>query len=218
MTGASTSRLPLPDTLAALPVLAILRGLEPRSVLSIAHALVEAGVRTLEVTLNSPRALESIQRLRGELGCECTVGAGTVRDAIGARSAIDAGAQLLVTPHVAHDVVGIGGEYGVPALVGAFTPSEVLAAWSSGAAAVKVFPAARLGSRYLADLLGPFDDVSLVSVGGIGIVDVVEHLEAGAVAVGLGSSLVGRDPEQTRQNVTRLSTELALWRNRQVNA
>jgi 2-dehydro-3-deoxyphosphogluconate aldolase/(4S)-4-hydroxy-2-oxoglutarate aldolase len=115
-----------------------------------------------------------------------------VLDAGQARDALAAGAAFLVTPAACPDVVEEAVRRNVPALPGAFTPGEILAAWRAGASAVKIFPAATGGPGHIRDLRGPFPDISLVPTGGIGVADAAVYLAAGAVAVGLGSALTGR--------------------------
>jgi 2-dehydro-3-deoxyphosphogluconate aldolase/(4S)-4-hydroxy-2-oxoglutarate aldolase len=94
-----------------------------------------------------------------------------------------------VAPSVVPDVVALANSEGIPCLPGALTPSEIVAAWSSGAAAVKLFPASLGGVRYLRDVRAPLPDIALIPTGGVGIDDVAAYLRAGAVAVGLGSPL-----------------------------
>jgi 2-dehydro-3-deoxyphosphogluconate aldolase / (4S)-4-hydroxy-2-oxoglutarate aldolase len=189
---ADPDRLPLPAALLDSRLVAVLRGDDPKRVVEAAAALYDAGVTCLEVTFTTPRAAEAIAELRALLPAAGALGAGTVLDAAQAREAIAAGATFLVSPAPCPDVVAEGVGRGVPVLPGAFTPGEVLAAWRSGASAVKVFPAASGGPRHVRDLRAPFPDIALIPTGGIGLDDAVDYLAAGAVAVGLGSSLTGR--------------------------
>jgi 2-dehydro-3-deoxyphosphogluconate aldolase/(4S)-4-hydroxy-2-oxoglutarate aldolase len=114
-----------------------------------------------------------------------------VTTADAAEQAITAGAQFLVTPALLPEVHAVADDRGVPVLAGAYTPTEVLAAWRAGAAAVKVFPAVSGGTAHIAALRGPFPDIPLVPVGGIALATVPDYLGAGALAVGLGAPLVG---------------------------
>jgi 2-dehydro-3-deoxyphosphogluconate aldolase/(4S)-4-hydroxy-2-oxoglutarate aldolase len=187
-----TDRLPLPSALLDSRVVAVLRGDDPDRVVEAGIALHDAGITCLEVTFTTPRATDAIAQLRALLPPTAALGAGTVLDAAQARDAIAAGATFLISPAPCPDVVEEGVGQGVPALPGAFTPGEILAAWRSGASGVKVFPAASGGPRHIRDLRAPFPDIALIPTGGIGIDDAADYLAAGAVAVGLGSSLTGR--------------------------
>jgi 2-dehydro-3-deoxyphosphogluconate aldolase/(4S)-4-hydroxy-2-oxoglutarate aldolase len=119
------------------------------------------------------------------------IGAGTVLDVAAADAVVAAGARFLVMPHVDPELVRWSAERGVPAFPGAMTPTEVLGAWRAGAAAVKVFPAATLGPRYLRELRGPLDEVPLLPTGGIDASNAADFLAAGAVAVAAGGWLMG---------------------------
>jgi 2-dehydro-3-deoxyphosphogluconate aldolase/(4S)-4-hydroxy-2-oxoglutarate aldolase len=167
-------------------VVAVLRGVEDLN--RVVHALVAGGIGVVEVTLDSHDALRAIARLadRGDV----TVLAGTVRRAEQVDDAVRAGAAACVAPAFVPAVVERCGELGVPAIPGALTPTEVEAAWGSGAALVKLFPASLGGPGYVRDLLAPLADVPLLVTGGVNAGNAAAFLEAGAVAVGAGSSLV----------------------------
>ncbi|MEO5885175.1 MAG: bifunctional 4-hydroxy-2-oxoglutarate aldolase/2-dehydro-3-deoxy-phosphogluconate aldolase, partial [Candidatus Limnocylindrales bacterium] len=117
------------------------------------------------------------------------IGAGTVLSVEAAVRAIDAGATFLVSPHLDCEVVRWAAERGIPFLPGTATPTEVLAAWRAGAAAVKIFPASALGPSFLRELRGPFPDIPLQPTGGISVEDAGDYIRAGAIAVGMGSWL-----------------------------
>lgn len=196
----------LPLALLEGRVIAIARGLDAEALPAIAEALRGAGLRSLEVTLNSPDALEAIRRLAAEHRREdFAIGAGTVRGIDDAQAAVEAGATYLVAPHTDLAVVEWAAQREVPILPGALTPTEVVRAWDAGAAAVKVFPAGRLGPSYITDLLAPLPEVLLVPTGGVTPDDARGYLAAGAVAVGLGSALLGDgDPAGIRHRAERL--------------
>jgi 2-dehydro-3-deoxyphosphogluconate aldolase/(4S)-4-hydroxy-2-oxoglutarate aldolase len=141
--------------------------------------------------MTTPGALRAIEGARGELP-EVLMGAGTVLDAPTARQAILAGAQFLVTPSVRLDVVEVGHRYGVPTIIGAMTPTEILTAWEAGADLVKVFPASVLGPRYLQEVHGPLPQIPLVPTGGITADNAGEFIRAGAAVVCAGSWLVDK--------------------------
>ena len=149
---------------------------------AVAQELIEAGIRVLEFTLDSPGALEAIARWRGE----ATVLAGTVRTAAEADAAIEAGAEALVSP--VFDPELVRKEHKVPFVPGCFTASEIEQAWRAGAPLVKLFPAGALGPAYVHSLLAPLAEVPLLVTGGITAENALEFLDAGAVAVGADSS------------------------------
>ncbi|EIE99461.1 bifunctional 4-hydroxy-2-oxoglutarate aldolase/2-dehydro-3-deoxy-phosphogluconate aldolase [Saccharomonospora glauca] len=183
----------LREALAARRLLAIIRGSDPDACVRTAEVLAEAGVTLVEVSLTSTDALTVLNRVVAELGDDVRVGAGTVVTADDARRARDAGATFAVTPALGGGVT-TAVELGLPVLAGAMTPTEIVAAREAGATAVKVFPAATLGPAYVAALRDPFPDAALVPVGGVGLADVPRYLEAGALAVGVGSPLTGDAP------------------------
>jgi 2-dehydro-3-deoxyphosphogluconate aldolase/(4S)-4-hydroxy-2-oxoglutarate aldolase len=176
----------------ATGIVGIVRAPDCRHVDAVVDVLVEEGVRAVEVTFTTSGALDAVARLAERYGGAALVGAGTVTTAAEATAAIDAGASFLVSPAVCPDVIATAVAAGVAVVPGAFTPTEVLAAHRAGATSVKVFPAGALGPRYLTDLHGPLPDVPLVPTGRIGIEEIPAWLQAGAVAVGLGSPLLGR--------------------------
>jgi 2-dehydro-3-deoxyphosphogluconate aldolase/(4S)-4-hydroxy-2-oxoglutarate aldolase len=160
------------------------------SAAAMTEVLVEEGVRALEFTLTCAGALDAVSAAVEIAGDRAAVGAGTVLYEHEVSAVADAGAQFIVSPNVSPAVIAAAHERGMPALPGAFTPTEVQLAVDSGARLVKLFPAQPAGIAYLKALRGPLDKVSFVPTGGIGIGDIEPFLAAGAVAVALGSSLV----------------------------
>jgi 2-dehydro-3-deoxyphosphogluconate aldolase/(4S)-4-hydroxy-2-oxoglutarate aldolase len=168
-------------------VVAVLRRVaEPAAVV---QALRDGGIGVVEITLDSPTALETIARFRDE--GDLVVLAGTVRSAEDVRAAVEAGAQACVGPALVPEVLDACREAGLPAIPGAMTPTEVETAWRLGAEMVKLFPAARLGPEFVRDLRGPLGDIPLLATGGVDRSNALAFLRAGAVAVGVGSALVG---------------------------
>ncbi|WP_096394363.1 bifunctional 4-hydroxy-2-oxoglutarate aldolase/2-dehydro-3-deoxy-phosphogluconate aldolase [Halorubrum trapanicum] len=170
-------------------VIAILRGVEWDDAVAVADAVVDAGVTALEVTADTPNAMASIEAI-AERTDDAVVGAGTVLDAETARAAQLAGAEFLVTPTVNPDVIRTANRYGTPVVVGAYTPTEAIEAYEAGADAVKVFPAKTGGPDHVAAIGGPLPQIPLVPTGGVGADNAGEYVRAGAVAVGVGSSIV----------------------------
>lgn len=189
-----------------------LRHLEPPDALY--DALLAGGVRALEVTLPTPGSLAAIGRWASRGGSD--VGAGTVRDAAGARAARDAGARFLVTPTIDDDVLSIATEAKIPVYCGAATPSEIERAHRGGAAAVKVFPAGPLGGvSYLKAIMEPLDDISLVPTGGVGADNAASYASIGCIGVGVGSSIVAEElvaAAQWGQITERAAAVVAAWR------
>ena len=151
----------------------------------------------IEVTFTVPRVLEIISAIRDSLGEKILLGAGTVLDAESARAAMLAGAEFIVCPTVNLDVIRICRRYDKLVMPGALTPTEVLTAWEAGADIVKVFPADVGGPGYLRALHGPLPQVKLLPTGGVDLETLGGFFDAGACAVGLGSSLVEKQAVAT---------------------
>ena len=154
-------------------------------------ALVRGGIGLVEVTLDTPGALDAVERGRRS---GWTIGVGTVLEPDQVDRSVDAGAAFVVTPGLVPGVVERAHELGVDIVPGAFTPTEVIAAHAMGVTAVKLFPASTGGPGYLRALLGPLAGVRLVPTGGIAIEEAGAYLAAGSACVGLGSALVGERP------------------------
>lgn len=186
-------RASLPAEIVQGRIVAIGRRLAPGIETEVGEALAAAGVCAFEVTLNEPMEapLRAIGALRRKLSGRLLVGAGTVLDIDAAARAVDEGAEFLVCPHTDPTLITWAVARGVPILPGAMTPSEVVRAWTAGATAVKLFPASVVGPRFLRELRGPLPDVPLLPTGGIDATNAGAFVAAGAVAVGLGSWLIG---------------------------
>jgi 2-dehydro-3-deoxyphosphogluconate aldolase/(4S)-4-hydroxy-2-oxoglutarate aldolase len=199
-------RPPIPEEIHASRVIAIGRRLERNSVPQVAEALVAGGVRAFEVTLDSPDAIDAI-RLLAERHADGTllVGAGTVLDMASATAAIQAGARFLVSPHTDVELIKWAAGRRMPFFPGAFTASEILAAWRAGAAAVKLFPASAVGPAYVREMRGPLASVPLIPTGGVTADNAAAFIAAGALGVGVGSWLIADgSPDRIRQRATQL--------------
>lgn len=172
-------------------VVAILRGRSAEHLDAVLDVLVDAGIRSLEITMTTPDALLAVRRAVIRFGASTTIGAGTVRTVADVSAAVDAGAAFLVSPHTDPLLAARARELGVAYLPGAFTPTEIVAAMTAGATAVKLFPARLGGPRYLRDIREPLPDVPIVPTGGVSAENAAEWFAAGAVAVGAGGSLIG---------------------------
>ena len=170
-------------------IVAIIRGANPDEVLKIALALEKGGVQVLEVTLNSPNALDVIAMLSHEKGNEILVGAGTVLDAETATAAIKAGAKFIISPILNLEVIKATRDKGAVSIPGAYTATEIHTAFINGGEIIKVFPATA-GAAYLKDIRGPLPHIPLMPTGGVQLDNIAEFQKAGAVAFGIGSALV----------------------------
>lgn len=190
----------LDQALAACPIVAILRGVRPDEVLDHAAALVGAGVRAIEVPLNSPDPLESLRRLADRHRGTCLCGAGTVVTPAEVEAGAAAGARLIVSPNIDPAVVARTLALGLASLPGVATASEAMAAIEAGAQHLKLFPASVMGPAHAAHLRAVLPArVSLLAVGGVGPADFVAWRAAGAAGFGLGSELyrAGQTPDET---------------------
>lgn len=176
-----------------LPLVGIMRGISAVHMPAIVETLVKAGLGYVEVTMNTPGAAEIIREVKRIAGDRMKVGAGTVLSTGDLRTALDSGAEFIVTPVMVADVVRECVERKVHVLPGAFTPKEVFEAWSAGAALVKVFPASMLGPKYFKELKGPFNDVKLMAVGGVNEDNIGDYFKSGADAVAFGASVFKRE-------------------------
>ncbi len=158
----------------------------------VASALVAGGINVLEYTLTGRGAMEAITAVRKNLGDVVTVGVGSVLQVYEANSAIDAGAQFVVTPALRRQVISTCVNRDIPVLSGGFTPTELLEAYEAGSELGKLFPAQLGGPRYLRDVLAPMPFLKLVPTGGIGVENAREYLNAGAVALGIGGNLISK--------------------------
>jgi 2-dehydro-3-deoxyphosphogluconate aldolase / (4S)-4-hydroxy-2-oxoglutarate aldolase len=172
-------------------VVPILRPGAADSTPRVAETLVKAGMTCLEVTLTVPGALRLLPGLKAALPQDVALGVGTVTTAAEAEAAAAAGAAFLVSPAVCPDVMAFATAHGLPCYPGAWTPTEVLSAWQAGATAVKLFPAASGGPGHLRRIRDPLPEIPLMPTGGVAIDQVSDYLAAGAIAVGMGSPLLG---------------------------
>jgi 2-dehydro-3-deoxyphosphogluconate aldolase / (4S)-4-hydroxy-2-oxoglutarate aldolase len=181
----------LVSSLRARRLLAIVRGRQAEAALDTVLTLADEGVRLIEVSLTGHQALDVIARAREKLGARVLLGAGTVVTAQDARDAHAAGAEFAVTPGLGEGVRQARG-LGMSTIVGALTPSEVIAAQAAGADAVKLFPASATGGPdYLRALRASFPQVAFVPVGGVDTQSGRRYLDDGAAAIGVGSPLIG---------------------------
>lgn len=175
------------------PILGIIRGVGPDSIEPLMEAVISAGLETVEITMNTKDAAESIKKAVKASRKRLTVGAGTVIDEKSLYAALDAGASFIVMPVLVKDVVDHCVKNKIPVFPGAFTPQEIHDAWNSGATMVKIFPSGFLGPDYLKEIKGPFADVELLACGGVTPENISEYFANGASAVAFGSSVFKKE-------------------------
>ncbi|MEC3910434.1 2-dehydro-3-deoxy-6-phosphogalactonate aldolase [Sphingobium sp. CR2-8] len=174
----------------APPVCAILRGIKPSEAVDVSAALVDAGIRILEVPFNSPDPLESIAAMQAAFGDRALIGGGTVLSVAAVEALHDAGGRIMVTPNTHPAVIARGAELGLELLPGFMTPSEAFAAIAAGAKRIKLFPAAQLGVAYVKavkDVLPKH--VGVWAVGGTGADTIRQWLAGGCEGIGVGGAL-----------------------------
>jgi len=164
-------------------IVAAIRADSSERLIEVAKALEAGGAEFIEVTMNTPNALGVIEELADKMGDRVTVGVGTVLDPETARASILAGAEYIVSPTLNLKVIEMAKRYSKLVFPGAFSPTEILTAWESGADIIKVFPASVLGPRYIKDIHGPLPQIKLMPVGGVSIENCGEFIKMGAAAV-----------------------------------
>lgn len=190
----SDTRAELTARIESARIVAILRAGSDAGLVAGCRAMVAGGVRVAEVPLTVPNALGVISGIARGLGERVLIGAGSVLDGDGVKRAVDAGARFIVSPVVKSEVIETSHELGAACLPGALTPTEVQSAWELGADIVKVFPAHRVGGPgYIRELLAPLPHLKLMPTGGVRLETAREWLDAGAVCLGVGTSIVRPD-------------------------
>ena len=169
---------------------AVLRAADSDSAYQAAQALLAGGVRIIEITMTVPGATDVVKRCAQLSGA--LVGAGTVVTGDEVAACADAGAMFIVSPAFCPDVIEAAQRSGLATMSGAMTPTEALNGWQAGADFVKIFPASRIGPKFLSDLRGPFPDMLFAPTGGLTADNAIDYLKAGASVLGFGSWLVNR--------------------------
>jgi 2-dehydro-3-deoxyphosphogluconate aldolase/(4S)-4-hydroxy-2-oxoglutarate aldolase len=176
-----------------LPLMGILRGIKEREIEPIVETAVRAGLRAIEITMNSDGAPLLIQKLRAKSKGRLMVGAGTVLTSEDLSRALEAGAGFIVMPTLEPDVVARCVESNVPVFPGALTPQEIQTAWNASATMVKVFPSSVFGPSYFKEIAGPFPEIELMACGGVGPGNIGEFFYCGAKAASFGGSIFKRE-------------------------
>lgn len=190
MTG-EVRRVALPSRSVDSRLIVVARAQRAEDYDAVLDVLIDAGIRSVELTLTTPGTFDRLPHLLAQYGDVADLGVGTVTNAADLGRAVDAGASYLVTPITSAAFVQQATDAGVPIVPGGLTPTELFASWSAGASAVKIFPAGQVGPAYLKDLRGPFPDLVAVPSGGVDLAGAAAWLQAGAVAVSVGGPLLG---------------------------
>jgi len=182
----------------AIPVIGILRGVDPVFFKDVMKTSFDAGLQAMEITMNTDDALNIVASNIPNVPPGKLLGMGTIRNLEEAKMAVQAGAMFMVTPNIDTKVIDHAKDNNIPIIAGALTPTEVYNAWSAGADMVKVFPCSSFGPDYIKELRGPFENIPLVAVGGVNLDNITDYFAAGARAVGASTSLFGREALKDR--------------------
>lgn len=172
-----------------LPLMGIVRGVPAGKIESLLEAVIEAGLETVEITMNTEGARDIIKKAKGISRGRIAVGAGTVLSKESLEEALEAGASFIVLPANIEEVVTPCIERNIPVFPGAFTPQEVIDCWKKRPTMIKVFPSSMFGPKYIKTLKGPYNDVKLMAVGGVRLENVKEYFLNGADAVAFGGGV-----------------------------
>lgn len=183
------NNLTLQSIVDEAPIIAIVRRPKVDPARCIEH-LFQAGIRLVEITMDTPDAVQILESQLPRVPPNSLLGAGTVTDLGRAEAALAAGAAFIVTPNVELDVIRTVRARGIPVMPGALTPTEICTAAKAGADFVKVFPASAVGPLYFRELRGPFERIPLLATGGVNLENASEFIKFGADALGIGGSLI----------------------------
>ena len=187
MTG---SRQELASRLIDVGIIAVVRLAEPQQALPVAEALIAGGVVAIEITMTVPDALSVITQLSRAIGARGLLGAGTVLDIASCKNAIEAGAAFVVSPIMRPPIAAAAHALDCPVMLGSYTPTEAQMAHEAGADFIKVFPADRLGPSYIKALRAPLPHLRIIPTGGVDLQTAPAFIQAGCVALGVGSALL----------------------------
>ena len=187
-------------------IIAVVRAQKAEQVIPLSEALLAGGVIAIEITMTTPNAIAAIREARQKLGERALIGVGTVLDLNTCRSALEAGAEFVVTPVLRPEFVPVVHAADKALMLGAYTPTEAQIAHEAGADFIKIFPADTLGPGYIKGIRAPLPHLRIVPTGGVDVHNIADFLNAGCAALGVGSSLVSAKilqdanwPELTRK-------------------
>jgi 2-dehydro-3-deoxyphosphogluconate aldolase/(4S)-4-hydroxy-2-oxoglutarate aldolase len=180
------------DIVLSTKAIAVIRLADAEKLGQVVEAIKKGGMKAIEITMTTPRALEIIAAMSKTRSADSLIGAGTVLDPETALQAIRAGADFIVSPITNFETINVCRKYDRFVAPGAFTPTEIVAAWEAGADVVKVFPATSVGPKYFKDLKGPLPQIRLMPTGGVSIENAREFIENGACCVAIGTALLDK--------------------------
>jgi 2-dehydro-3-deoxyphosphogluconate aldolase/(4S)-4-hydroxy-2-oxoglutarate aldolase len=186
------SRSQIVEQIVREGAVAVIRMSDSKKLMQVARAVQKGGLSALEITMTTPNALRVIEEVATQMGDEVLVGVGSVLDAETARLAINAGARYVVSPIIKPEIIQAAHRYGLPAMPGAFTPTEALQAHESGADIIKIFPADVVGMAFFKAIKAPMPHLQLMPTGGVSLTNGGDWIKAGACAVGVGSALLDK--------------------------
>ena len=182
-------------------VTVILRGYDYEQCRCVVKQLVGTKLNAVEVALNTPGAIETIAKLVDEFGNEVSIGAGTVTTVERAKAAAKAGSRFMLSPiNFSQEIFDIAKEAGAVTVPAAFSPTEIVRMFDTGADIVKVFPAGRLGPKFFSDVQAPLDPMPLMAVGGVNGGNVQEFFDAGCRYAGIGSGIFEKDDIRSKNS------------------
>lgn len=173
-------------------LVAVIRKPNKNQINQIAEALINGGVGALEITADTPGVFKMIEDLKNAFGDRVLVGAGTVLDSETAKRAIEAGSDFIFSPNFDKATVELTNRYGKISIPGVMTPTEIVQAYQAGADILKVFPASGLAPNFIKDLQGPLGHIPMMPTGGVSLDNVEHFIRSGAVAVGVGGTLLDK--------------------------
>ena len=180
------------DTLIKASAVAVVRLTDPTKLIKVAEAIYAGGVSAIEITMTVPNAVKMIEEASKQIGSYMQIGVGSVLDSDTAQKAIDAGAKYVVSPIFKKEIIETAHKNNIPAMPGAFTPTEIQTAYEAGADIVKVFPADVVGMAFFKGVLAPMPHLKLMPTGGVSLTNAGDWLKAGACAVGVGTALLDK--------------------------
>jgi 2-dehydro-3-deoxyphosphogluconate aldolase/(4S)-4-hydroxy-2-oxoglutarate aldolase len=186
------SKVEILNTIRETGVIAIMRAQSSEQLIAAADAIKKGGVSVIEVTMTTPGALGVIAEAKERYGTDVAFGAGSVLDPETGRAAILAGADFVVSPILNLGLIELCNRYGVATMPGCYSPTEVITGWEAGADLIKLFPASFGGPALVKAILAPLPQVQIVPVGGVNLDTAADFISRGAVALGVGSSLVSQ--------------------------
>ncbi len=199
------------ESVSQAPLIPILRGISPAEIIGVAQHLIDSGVKILEIPLNSPDPLKSIEKLRNKFGNQILIGAGTVLTTDDVINVKNAGAEIILSPNCNSQVVNLAITKKLTVIPGIATPTEYFIAYSLGVRNFKVFPFEILGIKFIQALKAVAQPESrFIPVGGVAVTDISGLVESGCLAVGIGSSLYSSNMtnEEFLKNCSLLKMEL----------